>query len=303
MHAPLGRAPSSLAHLVDRLGDVGHVGLVEPRDRDAAVERAVDGELIAHGLDLVLREARVRKHADLVRDVRPVLGGAVVRQRRFQGRAHGLDPVGHGLALARPALPEGRVAQHRRDDPRAVDRRARVHGPDDGFQLRLQTLGLVGRRADRRERADALAVQAKVLRVRLAEQDLVAVGDELPHRVRVALRVARREALVRAVEEDLEVLVFERSRQIRPLLGGRVDARRVVRARVEEHRGAGLGGQQIRLHALVVERRFGRLVEVAVAPDLDAGVAEDVRVITPRRLGHVADRFIGLARERRQPFQ
>ena len=69
----------------------------------------------------------------------------------------------------------------------------------------------------------------------LREREGVAVADELAHGEGVALGVARGEALVGRVEEDREGPTLESGRDGHPLLLRRIDARRVVRARVQHH--------------------------------------------------------------------
>ena len=66
------------------------------------------------------------------------------------------------------------------------------------------------------------------------------VLDEQPQGGRVLVRIARGEALVGAVEEDDMVLGLHGRRDLRPLLDGRVDAGRVVRAGVQQEERAGL---------------------------------------------------------------
>ena len=82
-----------------------------------------------------------------------------------------------------------------------------------------------------RERADALAVQPEVFRVALRDRDGVAVGDKAAQRGGVAVAVSGREPLVRHVERRPVALLLHQQRDLRPLLGRRVDAGRVVRAR------------------------------------------------------------------------
>lgn len=87
---------------------------------------------------------------------------------------------------------------------------------------------LVG--ADARDGADALGVQAQVLRVRLAHKALEALVDEEARGKGVLIEGARRKALVRDVEEGDVLLLDAEVCDLVPLLLGRVDARGVVRA-------------------------------------------------------------------------
>ena len=73
----------------------------------------------------------------------------------------------------------------------------------------------------------------------------MAIGDEAANRGRVELRIARGEALVRAVDEHVVAARLERGRDGVPLRGRRVDARRVVRARVQQEDRAGRRGLNV----------------------------------------------------------
>jgi hypothetical protein len=102
----------------------------------------------------------------------------------------------------------------------------------------------------------------------------VALLDKVPDRKGVVVGVARGETLVGHVEEGYVLLVLDEVRQFLPLGVGRVDAGRVVRARVEEDDGALGRGRNVGLHAGKVEADR-LLVEVAVLLDLEARVARD----------------------------
>ena len=116
-----------------------------------------------HHVALVLVEARVREHADLVGDVVPVALGARGGDGVAEQRAHLVDAPSHGGDLAQPLLVQLVVGEHARDDARAVQGRVGVDGASDNLDLGEDAGGLVGVLADNRELADAVAVQTKVL--------------------------------------------------------------------------------------------------------------------------------------------
>lgn len=114
----------------------------------------------------------------------PVARRAGALQRLLETLAHRLDTIGHRFDFDTPAHAERSlssssiqptdetaldfdangplfgeldVAEHLGDEPRAVDRRIRVHRSDEDFELRLDALALVLIFAHIRPEADALA--------------------------------------------------------------------------------------------------------------------------------------------------
>eukprot|EP00966_Prymnesium_polylepis_P332110 7387646-Prymnesium_polylepis.2 len=166
----------------------------------------------------------------------PVVARARGDQLLLEQRAHPQDAVSHVLALAVVLRAQRIVREHLLDDERPVDRRQRVHRPDDQLELRRDALRLLGVGAHDRERADTLAVQPKVFGKRLREQHRVPLVDKLADGAGVELGVARRKALIGAVHEDVVAAREDCGRDLAPLVRGRVDAGRVVRARVEQGR-------------------------------------------------------------------
>lgn len=155
--------------------------------------------------------------------------------------AHVDDPVRHRLDVALPLLKHGLVVQDQADDARSKRRRVRDLLPLQDQQLRPDPVRAAFRvarvRRDNVERADPLAVQPRVLGVRLAYEQGDRLGDKLTDRPRVVVEVAGREPLVRAVEKGKVLLLLEDLGNLFPLLARRVDAGRVVRARVQEEDG------------------------------------------------------------------
>jgi len=125
-------------NVVHGFGEVLHVARRHAGHRNAAVLGQVHRVFFLDGLHLVLGHARVAKHADLVGDVLPVLLGARVFERGDQFGAHGLNAVGHALAVPFPLLVQGRVVEDVGHQPSPVHGWVRVHGPhlmERGSQL------------------------------------------------------------------------------------------------------------------------------------------------------------------------
>ena len=165
-----------LRHVQDRVRDVRRVRLRHASHRHAPVGRQINVVVCDHLRALLRGQPRERKHADLVGDVVPVAGRAAFHEVLLQRRPGADDPVGHALALGVPLRVEHVVLQDRADNARARRRRVGVHRPDDQLELRVDALDLVRVLAHDREAADAVRVQAKVLRKGLRRHDRVAVG-------------------------------------------------------------------------------------------------------------------------------
>ena len=126
----------------------------------------------------------------------------------------------------------------------SLDRRVRVHGPDDNLELRVDASLLLGVGADERDGTDTLAIQAEVLSIsncqwksergarlgkRLAEEDLVALLDKVPDGKGVFEDITRGETLVGHVKEGEVFLLLEQVGELFPLCLGGVDAGGVLR--------------------------------------------------------------------------
>ena len=136
------------------------------------------------------------------------------------------------------------------------------------------------------ERTRALAVQSEILRKRLRNAHLEALGDKVADGPRVARQITGRKALVRAVEEREVVALADGRCNLLPLLLRRVYASGVVGARVQEDDGAAWGGADGGQHAIDVEA-LGVLGEVGVVCGLEADVREDLLVVGPGWAGEV----------------
>lgn len=154
------------------------------------------------------------------------------------------------------------------------------------FHLRHHRSRLLRARRHSRERAHSFPVEAKILGVRLRQQNVVSVVHELPHRGRVFLGVPTRKALVGAVEKRHVGLGLHGLGNFAPLVRGGVHPRGVVRAGVEQkHRPGGRRGH-VSQHPGQVEPAGGRVV-VGVRLHVQARVLEDGHVVGPRRAWQV----------------
>ena len=125
-----------------------------------------------------------------------------------------------------------------------------------------------------------------VLSKALRQARQVTLLDEVAQRERVLVAVAAGEALIGHVEEGVVLALLHDLAQLPPLILGRVDARRVVRARVQQHDAVARRLLQVGHHALKVQPD-GVLVVVPVLLDAQARVLEDGRVVGPARRGQV----------------
>jgi hypothetical protein len=202
-----------------------------------------------------------------------------------------------------PLFGELRILEDGGDETRTVDRRIRVHRANELLHLAEHAVARVLILAHGAPHAGALAVEAKVLGERLAEHELVAVGDELVERDGVARRIAAGEALVGEIEHDVVALGLREAGDLLPLLWRGVDAGGIVRAGVVEEDGAGSRGVNVGEHALRVETAIGSIV-VAIVLDSETGVSKDRNVIAPGRRRHKdRQRRTSAARALRKPRQ
>lgn len=180
-----------------------------------------------------------------------------------------------------------------------------VQGADDDLELRVDALLLSGVFADEREGTNTLAVETLVIQLviemhkapganathhvlgeRLAEGNVVALLHEVTDGKSILIGVTTGEALVGHVEEGEVALLLNDIGDLPPLLRGGVNASGVVGAGVPEEDAAVGGGLDVGDEALEVEAN-GLLVVVAVLLNLEAGMAEDGLVVSPRRVGDV----------------
>jgi len=152
-------SPSSTRHIVNRLSQPLDIPRRDARHTDPAILGRIHAVLLGQRVHLLRLEPRVREHADLARDVAPVVLAAQLLQVLLQKRPHLDDPVRHPLDLAQPLLVERWVVEDRAGYARAVHGRVRVQRSHEDLDLRVDTLFLVRVRTDDGECADTLAVQ------------------------------------------------------------------------------------------------------------------------------------------------
>lgn len=157
-----------------------------------------------------------------------------VGQRIVQLVPHADNPLRHTLHLTLPLSIQLRLAQDGVGDQRTMQRRVRVHWPDDDLDLTVHLRPLLRPGGGERKRTDTLAVETHVLSEGLGEGNLVALGDEVTNGLRVAGGRAGREALVGHVEEGEKLFLLHDVGNFGPLFWGGVDTRRVVCTGMEQ---------------------------------------------------------------------
>lgn len=231
---------------------------------------------------MLRRQARVREHANLVRDVAPIMLGPQILEVLLQQRAHGDDAVCHALDLAQPLLVQLRVVQDLGRDARTVDGRVRVQRSDKNLDLRVHTLGLFLICADDGEGTHALAIKTHVLRKRLRETHVVPLGHKVPQRKRILVGITARKPLVRHVKEGEVLSRLHSLGDLPPLLLRRVHTRGIMRARMQQE-DAPLGRALDVSHHAVEVKPDRVLVVVPVFLDREPGVLEHRGVVGPGR--------------------
>lgn len=276
--------------LVDRLGEVVDVVLVETSHADAAVLGHVDVRLLAQLLDLLLRETSEAEHTDLVSKVVPGAGSAKLLELASQSLAHLHDAAGHSSEVLLPLGEELRGVQDSAGNASTVQGRVGDFGSLEGSELGVDADGagggIVGGGKDGVEGTSTLTIETEVLGETLSNEELEALLDEVVDGPGIAGEVARGKALVGAVEEGEVVLLAHNLGDLLPLLLGRVNTSGVVGAGVEDEDGALRGVLESRLHALPV-KALGLLVEVGVCGNIETDVLEDLVVVDPGRVRHV----------------
>lgn len=246
--------------------------------------------LLPQDLHLRLAEPGKTEHPDLRGNMIPRAGRALLLQPLPQPSPHLLDTPTHRPQILFPLLEQGRIIQDPACDARTVRRRVGDLRPLQDRQL-TRDIGIgpggVGARCrNEMEGAGALTVQTEVLGEGLRDAQLEPLLDEILDRPRVANEIARREALVRGVEEGEVVALLHDGGDLFPLVLGGIDAGGVVGAGVQEDHGAGGRCLQRGEHAVEVEA-LCLLVEVGVGGELEADVGEDLVVVRPCWVGEV----------------
>lgn len=214
-------------------------------------------------VDLFRLQSSVTEHADLLLDVRPVSGSLVLVLQKFvESFSHGDDSVGHALDLDLPVLVEFRRVEDlsgetgstvRDEDERKspasrkwdlLNRRVRVHRPDQNLELTVDSSLFVLVGANQTESANSFTIETHVLGETLAQGDRESLFDKVSDGEGIVFEDARCKALVGHVEECKVVLLLEDLTKLDPLVLGQIGAERVEGGGVEEESGSigcGLG--------------------------------------------------------------
>ena len=239
---------------------------------------------------MLLIESGEAEHANLVCNVVPCARSAQLFELGAQFLAHGQDAAGHGVEILLPLGVKLGIVQDGADDASAVQRRVGNLGPLQNCELGSHAgdggACLRTRGSDGVEDTGTLTVEAKVLGKTLGDQQLKALLDKITDGGSVTRKAARSETLVGRVKEGEVVLLADDLGELLPLVQGRVDASRVMGARVQQDDGALGRSLDGRLHAFKVEP-LGLLIEVRVLLGGDTYIAENLVMIRPGRVGDV----------------
>ena len=156
--------PSLTLHLEDGLGQAADVLARDASDGDTTVLGGVHAVLLGERIHLLGRQAGVGEHADLARDVAPVVLAAELLEVLLQESAHGDDAIGHALDLAEPLVVQLGGVEDLGGDARAVDRRVGVQRADQDLDLAVDALLLLDRVGKDGESADTLTIETLIVR-------------------------------------------------------------------------------------------------------------------------------------------
>mmetsp|Transcript_51459 Transcript_51459/g.143869 ORF Transcript_51459/g.143869 Transcript_51459/m.143869 type:complete len:278 (-) Transcript_51459:616-1449(-) len=270
-------------HLVDRVHNPADVIVVEAGERDPPRREQVDVVFVDQSFALHCGQTCASEHPHLLGDVLP-LSWRALRLEAATERSPELDEsVHHLLQLPLPLGAQVWVAQYPHDEPGSMDRGARVHGPYHRLEVRQHNLGTVLACAHNVQHADALAIEAHVLREGLGNKELELRLVEDPNRQRVPVEVPRSETLVRAVDDRDEVLDPQGFQQVAPLELRQVHARGVVRAGLEQHHAPRCRLRQLPRHRLEIQG-LRLLVPVGVRRHREPTLLEEHGVVPPSGL-------------------
>lgn len=96
--------------------------------------------LLGEGIHLLGGQTSIGEHADLARDVAPVVLAAEFLEVLLEEGAHGDDAVGHALDFTQPLLVQGGVVEDGRGDAGAVDGRVGVERAYEDLDLGVDAL-------------------------------------------------------------------------------------------------------------------------------------------------------------------
>ena len=276
-------------HTIHRLCKIVDVVCIQPRHTDPSILRHVNVELLPQLLHLRLVQASKAEHANLIRDVIPRTRRAHVLELAAENLAHLHDAPAHGVEVGLPLREEILVVEDEGSDAGAVGGRVGDLGSLEDGELAANAgegvLGVWAGGGDEVEAACSLAVEAEVFGVRLGDEELEALLDEVIDGPGVLGEGSGSEALVGAVKEGEVVFGLHHLGDFLPLAVGRVDTRRIVSTGVQQDDAAFRRVLDAADHAVEVETASFP-GEVGVALHLEVDVAEDLVVVRPcRRAG------------------
>mmetsp|Transcript_51938 Transcript_51938/g.110352 ORF Transcript_51938/g.110352 Transcript_51938/m.110352 type:complete len:276 (-) Transcript_51938:408-1235(-) len=241
---------------------------------------------IAEGSNFILRNSRVGKHTDLLRDVIPGSARPELLQRLPQLAPHRVDSLRHAHALLDELVCPPLAREDLADDPRAVPWGIGVTRPDVHLELAEHPLRLLGAVCHDRQRPNPLTIQSEVFGEALDEGDPVPVLDEHSDGGGVLPGVARRKSLVGAIEEDEEVIFLDDIADFLPLVQGGIHASGVVSASMKKD-AATLGHCTDIIDQVRKVQTASFVVIVSVLPDLQPSVSEDGNMVSPCGVGNI----------------
>ena len=206
---------------------------VQAANADTTILCHVDMVLINERLDLVGRKTAESKHADLLRNVAPILLRANTLKCGHQALSHVPDSIGHHGHITLPQLLQLGVIENGGNDACAVDRRVTVLSANGDGQLAADSFGFFLRVAHNVQRTSAFAIQSKVLGIRLANKRRMSVLDELANRSGILVRIAASKGLICHIEENNVVTFLTDLGDFLPGIDIRINTGRVVRAGVQ----------------------------------------------------------------------
>jgi hypothetical protein len=276
---------SSISHnLVNRLGKVLNVVIVETSHADTAVLGHVDVEFFSKLKHLLLAQPSKAEHTDLVGNVVPGTGGLEFLKLAAESITHADDTARHGAQVLLPLSEEVAVVEDCADDAGTVQRRIGDLGSLEDSQLRANAGNCVGSlrsgRGNGVEAAGTLSVKTEILGETLGNNELEALVNKVSDSPSILDEITGGKALVSSIEEGEVVLLLHDRSDLGPLILGRVDTSRVVCTCVkDEDRALGSGLQSL-LETFKI-KALGLLVEVRVCVDRKTDILEDLVVVRP----------------------
>lgn len=156
-----------------------------------------------------------------------------VSQSVVQLLPHANDAVCHTFDLRLPLSIKVCIAQDGVGNSGAVQRRVGVHGPNNDFQLAVNTSLLLGVQCGQGESANTLSIKTHVFSEGLSKCDLMALRNKVPRSESILGGRTRSKPLVRHVKEGEQLLLLQNIGNLCPLPFSGVDTSGVVGASME----------------------------------------------------------------------